>query len=254
MTDLSQTIAPKSDQLNSDDLITGPITIRVSKITANLAAPEQPISIFYDGDNGKPYKPCKSMRRVLVNTWGADGTKYTGRSMTLYRDPEVKFGGIEVGGIRISHMTDIARPITIALTASKANRKPYTVKPLQDDYAAALVEARKGMPALEAHWKSLAKSVQATLKPSLEGLKQIAAGSAAPGSGEAAGASASPDAAPAAAWGVADWYGAGVDARTAGLDRKLPEGIPADLAMQDAWLAGYDETAPEGAAAEAATA
>ena len=50
--------------------------------------------------------------------------------MTLYRDPAVKFGGLEVGGIRISHMSDIAKPITMALTATRANRKPFTVQPM----------------------------------------------------------------------------------------------------------------------------
>jgi hypothetical protein len=130
MTDLSTTIAPKSDQLNSDDLISGPITVRITKVTASPSSPEQPINISYEGDGGKPYKPCKSMRRVLVNAWGRDGSKYPGRSMTLYRDPTVKWGGIEVGGIRISHLSDIAETVTMALTATRASRKPYTVKPL----------------------------------------------------------------------------------------------------------------------------
>ena len=130
MTDLSTTVEPKSDQLNSDDLIGRSLTVRITKIGANPGAPEQPISIYFEGDNGKPYKPCKSMRRVLINTWGADGSKYPGRSLTLYRDPAVKFGGLEVGGIRISHMSDIERPVTMALTASRANRKPYTVQPI----------------------------------------------------------------------------------------------------------------------------
>lgn len=130
MTDLSKTIAPKSDQLNADDLIGGPITINVRDVQGK-DDPQQPISIFYDGDNGKPYKPCKSMRRVLVSVWGKDGKAYAGRAMSLYCDPKVKFGGIEVGGIRISHVSHIEKAHTMALTASKSVRKPYTVQPLQ---------------------------------------------------------------------------------------------------------------------------
>lgn len=61
---------------------------------------------------------------------GADANKYIGRSMTLYCDPSVTFGGSKVGGIRISHMTDITSEFTMALTAAKAVRKPFTVKPL----------------------------------------------------------------------------------------------------------------------------
>jgi len=130
MTDLSKTIEPKSDQLNADDLIAGPRTITVTDVRG-VSGDAQPISIHYEGDNGKPYKPCKSMRRVLVVVWGASGADYAGRSMTLYRDPNVKFGGIAVGGIRISHMSHINDKVTMSLTVSRANRKPYTVNPLK---------------------------------------------------------------------------------------------------------------------------
>jgi hypothetical protein len=71
------------------------------------------------------------MSRVLVAMWGPDAKAYVGRSMTLYRDPNVKWGGLAVGGIRISHMSDIAEAKTMALTETRANRKPFTVKPLK---------------------------------------------------------------------------------------------------------------------------
>lgn len=129
MTDLSTTILPKTDQLNADTLIAGPITIKITKVVATGAA-EQPISIYFEGDDGKPYKPGKSMRRVLVQIWGKDGNAYVGKSMTLYRDASVQFGGQAVGGIRISHMSHIDKPVTMALTATRAQRKPYTVQPL----------------------------------------------------------------------------------------------------------------------------
>ncbi len=133
MTDLRKTIIPKSDQLNADDLIGTTKTIKVTKVS--LAAGDQPIAINYDGDGGKPYLPCKSMRRVMVNVWGCDGNEYVGRSMTLYRDDKVTFGGMAVGGIRISHMSHIDKDVTMALTATRANRKPYTVKPLVQSHA-----------------------------------------------------------------------------------------------------------------------
>jgi hypothetical protein len=129
MVDLRTTIIPKSDQLNADDFIGNIKTITVRAVEKTQTA-EQPVNIYYDGDNGKPYKPCKSMRRVLVHNWGADGALYVGRSMTLYRDDKVRFGGLDVGGIRISHMSHINEPVTMALTATKQSRKPYTVLPL----------------------------------------------------------------------------------------------------------------------------
>ena len=142
MNDMMSTIIPKSDQLNADDLIGGrTLTVKISKVT--IAAGDQPVSIHYEGDNGKPYKACKSMRRVLVNVWGPDANNYIGRSMTLYRDDAVKFGGLDVGGIRISHMSHIDKPVTMALTATKSSRKPFTVQPLTmaQDKATAGAEA-----------------------------------------------------------------------------------------------------------------
>ena len=128
--DMGAFVAPKSDQLNADDLIAGPRTIRITKVSGTGNS-DQPVAVHFEGDDGKPYKPCKSMRRVMVNCWGSDGNAFVGRSMTLYRDERVVFGGIQVGGIRISHMSDIDRDVTMALTASKAKRTPYTVKVLQ---------------------------------------------------------------------------------------------------------------------------
>lgn len=137
--DMASTIIPKSDQLNADDLIAGPRTITVTGIRGNDSA-EQPVSIAFEGDGGKPYKPCKSMRRVMVYVWGPDARAYVGRSMTLYTDPAVQFGGMKVGGIRISHMSHIEAPQTMALTATRAKRAPFTVQPLKASPADALLE------------------------------------------------------------------------------------------------------------------
>lgn len=144
MADIRQTTEPKSDQLNADSLIGGKsLTIKVTKVS--LAAGDQPVVISYEGDNGRPYKPCKSMRRVLVNVWGADGNAFIGRSMTLYCDDKVVFGGMAVGGIRISHMSHIEKDVTMALTATRASRKPFTVKPLvvKDDEQSSAITASK---------------------------------------------------------------------------------------------------------------
>ena len=129
MNDMSSTIIPKSDQINADDLLVGPITITIAQVEIRPGT-EQPVSIRFEGDNGKPYKPCKSMCRVLVACWGPDASKYAGRSLTLYCDPRVTWGGVATGGIRISHMTDITGTQVMALTVTKGSKKPFTVKPL----------------------------------------------------------------------------------------------------------------------------
>lgn len=131
MNSMHPAIQPKSDQLNADSLLGHPITI---KITGVEIAPggEQPVTIHYEGENGRPYKPCKSMCRVMVAIWGDDANQYTGRMLTLYRDPEVMWGGMKVGGIRISHASHIDGKHTMALTATRGNRKPFTVLPLKN--------------------------------------------------------------------------------------------------------------------------
>jgi hypothetical protein len=129
MNDMRAVIIPKSDQINADDLLGGPITITITNVAIRPGT-EQPVAISFEGDNGKPYRPCKSMCRVMVTCWGPDASKYVGRSMTLYCDPKILWGGMAVGGIRISHMTDIDAAHTMALTATKGSKKPFTVQPL----------------------------------------------------------------------------------------------------------------------------
>lgn len=128
MNDMSSAIIPKSDQINADDLIAGPMTITIRDVQIK-GGQEQPVSIYFDGSD-KAFRPCKSMSRVLVGAWGADAKVYIGRSLTLYRDPTVKWGGLEVGGIRISHMSDIDGVKQMMLTATKGSRKPFKVLPL----------------------------------------------------------------------------------------------------------------------------
>lgn len=125
-TNLRDTIVPKSDQLNADDLIAGAITVKIAGVKRGDA--EQPVIVALEGQ--RPYKPCKSMRRVLISAWGDDGSKWVGRSLTMYNDPEVKFGGVKVGGIRISHMSDIPSDLVMSLTATRGKRAEYRVSKL----------------------------------------------------------------------------------------------------------------------------
>jgi hypothetical protein len=129
--DMRAVIIPKSDQLNADTLITGPITVRISAIKVRSGT-EQPVAISFDGDDGKPYKPCKTMSKLLCYVWeSSDSSTFVGKSMTLYRDADVLWGGLRVGGIRISHVSHIDAPITVALQESKQKRRLFTVRPLE---------------------------------------------------------------------------------------------------------------------------
>jgi len=128
--DISDTLAPKSDQQNYDDYLAGPKTVTVSEVRAGSA--EQPVEIHLVEFPGRPFKPSKSMRRVIVAAWGSEASAYTGRRMTLFGDPTVKFGGQTVGGIRISHLSHIDGKLTVSLTTTRGKRAPFIVKPLPD--------------------------------------------------------------------------------------------------------------------------
>ena len=126
--DMTSTIQPRSDQLNADDLLTGPMTVTITEVTQGNA--EQPVNVNTVETPGRPYKPSKSMRRVMVAAWGKDASAYAGRRLTLYCNPEIKFGGAKVGGIEISHMSDIDGDLKVSLTATRGKKKLHTVKPL----------------------------------------------------------------------------------------------------------------------------
>jgi hypothetical protein len=186
---MKDAIIAKSDQLNSDDLMSGSITIEVTRV--EIKSGEQPVSIYYKGDNGKPYKPCKSMCRALVQLWGADAATYVGKRMTIWRDPTVTWGGLAVGGIRISHMSHINESRTLALTATRGSKKAFVVKPLADalvDSALSpmvieemkvtgVAEANKGLDKLKAWWSSIGGANQKQIGGAvfLDELKAIAA-------------------------------------------------------------------------------
>ena len=129
--DISTAAQPRSDQINADDLIGGPRLVTITEVRHGNN--EQPVEIVTEEFGpGRPYKPGKSMIRVLIAAWGAETSCYTGRRLMIYRDPEVRFGKDAVGGIRISAMSDIAHKVTLALTVTRGSRKPYVVDPLPD--------------------------------------------------------------------------------------------------------------------------
>ena len=128
--DLTRTIEPNSQQLNFDDVASQPVTVTITGVTAG--SPEQPVNVELAEYPGRPWRPSKSMRRVLVAAWGRDSSAYVGQRITLYGDPEVTFGRDKVGGIRISHMSGLTQPLTVPLTVTRGKRRPFTVQPLPD--------------------------------------------------------------------------------------------------------------------------
>lgn len=132
--DMTDSIAPKSDQMNSDDLLSGPRTFTVADVRL-AASGEQPIDVHL-AEFPRPFRPSKSMRRVMVAAWGKDASTYAGKRLTLFRDPDIKFGGQAVGGIRISALSHIGKPMILALTETRGKKAQYRVAVLADDVPA----------------------------------------------------------------------------------------------------------------------
>lgn len=127
--DITRAIAPKSDQLNADDLLAGPRTIRIRDI--QIVGGEQPVSVHFDGDDGRPWKPSKTAMRCLASIWGANAAKWLGLHVTLFNDESVTWAaGAAVGGIRVSAMEGISSPRTLQLTKTRGKRVGVTIQPL----------------------------------------------------------------------------------------------------------------------------
>jgi hypothetical protein len=127
--DMTESLAPKSDQLDAVDLLGGPRTFTIEKVTKHNA--EQPFN-FHLADFPRVWRPGKSMRRVIVAAWGSKAANYVGKRLTLYCDPSVEFGGAAVGGSRISHMSGIDKPLKVPLLIKKGRSAMFTVQPLPD--------------------------------------------------------------------------------------------------------------------------
>lgn len=126
--DMSDTIVAKSDQQNYVDYLGGPKTVTITAV--RKPGGDQPIEIDLEGMPGRPLKPSKTVRRVLVAAWGSDGSQYVGRSMTLYGDPDVTWAGKKVGGIRVSHLSHIDGPKKVELPIRKGVTEAITIQPL----------------------------------------------------------------------------------------------------------------------------
>lgn len=130
MSDVSFTLEANSNQLNALDIAGAEpiITIRDVKVEKT----DQPVSVYFDGDNNKPWKPSKGMRRVLAGAWGRESKDWIGKKAQLYFEPSVKYAGQEVGGIRIRALSDISeKGMQFAITISRNKREPFIVKMLE---------------------------------------------------------------------------------------------------------------------------
>jgi hypothetical protein len=165
--DLTESIAPRSDQVNADDLIGGPQTFTIREVRQGAA--EQPFD-FMLVETERAYRPSKTMRRLIVAAWGSDASNYVGKRLTLYREPSIKFGGATVGGIRISHMSGISKRVEEKFQVTRGKRELFSVDPLPDTPATPAEDPR--IVALRAEWKKADADGRAEIEQQIAAIKE----------------------------------------------------------------------------------
>lgn len=191
ITNLRATIIPKSDQLNADQLLGNDMIITVTGVSL-ASSPDQPVSIHYNNENGRPFKPCKTVRKILIALWGEDGNQWIGRTMHLYCDEKVKWAGEAVGGIRIKALSHIDRDKDISLTETRGKKVKARIMKYSPENNAAYVTplpafnkeaclkslkdaAQKGTADLLAVWNTLTKEAKTAVKDDMPAIKTEAA-------------------------------------------------------------------------------
>jgi hypothetical protein len=127
------TAEPRSDQWNADDFVGGPRTFTIAGVRTGTA--EQKYDIDLVEGEGRSWRPPLTMLRLLITAWGDDGSAWVGRRVTLYRDPSIRFGKDQVGGIRISHLSHIDKPVSVPLTVTRGKKAIFKAEPLVEPVA-----------------------------------------------------------------------------------------------------------------------
>jgi hypothetical protein len=165
--DISDTLAPKSDQLDAVDLLGSPPRIfTITKVSKGNA--EQPVQVHL-AEFPRVWRPGKSMRRVLAACWGKDAAQWVGRRVELFCDESVIFGGETTGGTRISRLSHIDEPRTVPIIIKKGRSGGYKVGPLPD--AAPIDPAAAQIAALRAEWKDANPERKAVIEAEVKALQ-----------------------------------------------------------------------------------
>jgi len=132
MTDIAHTLIAKSDQLNAADIMGTEKILTITSVDVKTTGGDQPVTIHYDGENGRPWKPCLTVRRILSQLWTTESEKWIGQSVAVHRDPTVKWAGEPHGGIRPHAATGLDAMVVVKLKEERGGKpKAFDIKPLR---------------------------------------------------------------------------------------------------------------------------
>lgn len=124
---------PRSDQWNGDDFVNGKAKVfTIAEVRHGSA--EQKYDIVLAEGEGRVWRPPLTVLRILMDAWGDESDEWIGRRVALYRESSVTFGKEKVGGIRISHMSDLpeGKPFEHDSTVTRGRKQKVVIKPLAD--------------------------------------------------------------------------------------------------------------------------
>lgn len=159
------TIEKKTDQLNYEDFLGG-VTRIVTIAGVKKGTKEQQYDIAIEDDQ-RVWRPAVTVLKLLVQAWGDDATQWVGRRAMLYGDPDIMFGREKVGGIRVSHLSHIDKPVSASLTETRGKRKVHTVQPLADQPA---TDPR--IDKLKAEWRGADAARRAEIEAEVAALQE----------------------------------------------------------------------------------
>ena len=159
--DITETLAPNSDQLDAVDLLGKPQTFTIADVSKGNA--EQPVNVHL-AEFPRPWRPGKSMRRVLAACWGVEASEWVGRRVELFCDTDVVFGGKAVGGTRIKRISHIDKAQKIPLLVTRGKSAIYVVDPLPDAPAPSRADV------LKAEWYSATPERRAEIEQEVAAL------------------------------------------------------------------------------------
>lgn len=129
MVDITHTLASNSDQLDAADLTEEGGIFTITDVTVTQG--DQPVNVSL-AEFPRPWRPAKTVRRILARVWGPDSQTWVGKRAHLYNDPSVRWAGEAVGGVRVRAVSGIDKPATITLPTSRGKYGKTTIQPLSD--------------------------------------------------------------------------------------------------------------------------
>jgi hypothetical protein len=131
--DMTKGIEGNTDQLNAANLTGRSVVVQILAVRNSRGQADkekQPYEVVIS--DFKPWRPCLTSRRILIELWGDDGDKWVGHWVRLYNDETVRNPqGGEPGGIRMD-AADLDKPFTTKpIIVSRGKTQRFTIKTIQ---------------------------------------------------------------------------------------------------------------------------